>query len=56
MKGLVTAALAGSLLAAVAVPAATAGAATRGVTVTVVRSGLNAPRHLTETGGALFVA
>ena len=60
MRRIAGAVLAGSLLAAGAIPAATAEAAsagaTTGVTVTVVRGALNAPRHLTLTRAGLFVA
>ncbi len=56
MQRLAAAAFAGAVLAGVAIPAAAAQAAPGGVTVSVVRSGLNNPRHLTETGAGLFVA
>jgi hypothetical protein len=57
-------ALAGAVAAGVALPAATAGASTSATatassakpTVSVVRSGLNNPRHLTLTGDGLWVA
>jgi hypothetical protein len=56
MRRLAAAALAGAALAGMAIPATAAQAAPGGVTVTVVRSGLNAPRHLTLTGDGLWVA
>ncbi|MFY9934433.1 MAG: ScyD/ScyE family protein [Streptosporangiaceae bacterium] len=56
MQRLAAAAFAGAVLAGVAIPAAAAQAAPGGVTVSVVRSGLNNPRHLTETRAGLFVA
>ena len=56
MQRLAAAALAGAVLAGVAVPAAAAQAAPGGVTVSVVRGGLNAPRHLTLGQDGLWVA
>jgi hypothetical protein len=56
MKPIAVAALAGAVLAGVAIPAAAAEAAPGGVSVSVVRGGLNNPRHLIETGDGLFVA
>lgn len=60
MRRIAGAVLAASLLAAGAIPAASAEAASAGVrtgvTVTVVRGALNAPRHLTLTRAGLFVA
>jgi len=56
MQRFAAAALAGAVLAGVAIPAAAAVAAPGGVTVSVVRSGLNNPRHLTLTGAGLWVA
>ena len=53
MQRFAAAALAGAVLAGVAIPAAAAVAAPGGVTVSVVRSGLNNPRHLTLTGTGL---
>jgi hypothetical protein len=55
MQRFATVALAGAVAAGVAIPAAAAGASS-GPTVSVVRSGLNNPRHLTLTGGGLWVA
>lgn len=50
-------ALAGAMLAGlIALPAAAAEAAPGGVTASVVRGGLNNPRHLTITGAGLYVA
>jgi hypothetical protein len=51
----VTALAGAAVLAGVAIPAAAAGASS-GPTVSVVRSGLNNPRHLTLTGDGLWVA
>jgi hypothetical protein len=56
MRHLAAAVLAGTVLAGVAVPAAAAQTAPAGITVSVVRSGLNAPRHLTLTRDGLWVA
>jgi hypothetical protein len=61
MQRFAAAALAGGVLAGVAIPAAAAGAVTNGTTskspaVSVVRSGLDNPRHLTLTGDGLWVA
>ena len=56
MQRLAAAALAGAVLAGVAVPAAAAQTAPGGVTVSVVRGGLNAPRHLTLGQDGLWVA
>jgi len=56
MRHLAAAALAGTVLAGVAVPAAAAQTVPAGITVSVVRSGLNAPRHLTLTRDGLWVA
>jgi len=61
MKCWATAALSAAVVAGVALPAAVAGAGTTGTTtntvkVSVVRSGLNNPRHLTLTGSGLWVA
>ena len=61
MQRFAAAALAGAVAVGVAIPAAAAGAATggpksSGPTVSVVRSGLNNPRHLTLTGDGLWVA
>lgn len=44
-----------SLLAAGTIPAVTAEAASTGVTVTVVRGALNAPKHLTVTPAGLYL-
>jgi hypothetical protein len=59
MKRIAGAVLAASALAAGGIPAATAEAAsasiTTGVTVTVVRGALNAPKHLTWTPAGLYV-
>jgi len=56
MQRLAAAALAGAVLAGVAIPATAAAAAPGGVTVSVVRGHLNNPRHLTLAGGGLWVA
>ena len=56
MQRLAAAALAGAVLAGVAIPATAAAAAPGGVTVSVVRGHLNNPRHLTLAGGSLWVA
>src|SRR5690349_9461064 len=56
MRRLSAAVLAGAVLAGAAIPAAAAETAPRGVTVSVVRSGLNNPRHLTLTRDGLWVA
>jgi hypothetical protein len=56
MQRFAAAALAGAVAAGVALPAAAAGASSSGTTVSVVRSGLNNPRHLTLTGDGLWVA
>jgi hypothetical protein len=56
MKRLSAAVLAGAVLAGAAIPAAAAEAAPSGVKVSVVRSGLNNPRHLTLTRDGLWVA
>ena len=56
MRRFATSILAGAVLAGVAIPAAAAQAAPGGVKVSVVRSGLNNPRHLTLTGNGLWVA
>jgi hypothetical protein len=61
MQRFAAAALAGAVAAGVVLPAAAAGAASdhhtsKGPTVSVVRSGLNNPRHLTLTGDGLWVA
>ena len=58
MQRFAAAALAGAVAAGVAIPAAAAGASTSSgtPTVSVVRSGLNNPRHLTLTGDGLWVA
>jgi hypothetical protein len=56
MRHLAAAVLAGTVLAGVAVPAAAAQTVPAGITVSVVRSGLNAPRHLTLTRDGLWVA
>ena len=56
MQRLAAAVLAGAVLAGVAIPAAAADAAPGGVTVSVVRGGLDNPRHLTLTGAGLWVA
>jgi hypothetical protein len=56
MQRLSAAVLAGAVLAGTAIPAVAAGAAPPGVTVSVVRSGLNNPRHLTLTRDGLWVA
>lgn len=58
MQRFAAVALAGAVAAGVAIPAAAAGAATSSgkPTVSVVRSGLNNPRHLTLTGDGLWVA
>jgi hypothetical protein len=57
MRRFAAAAFAGAVLAGVAVPAVAAQAAPGGVKVSVVRSGLNAPRHLTAGQfGGLWVA
>jgi hypothetical protein len=61
MQRFASAALAAAVAAGVALPAAVAGASTGGTTsssptVSVVRSGLNNPRHLTLTGYGLWVA
>ena len=58
MQRFAAVALAGAVAAGVAIPAVAAGAATASgkPTVSVVRSGLNNPRHLTLTGEGLWVA
>lgn len=57
MRGIKTAALASSLAVSALIPAVAAQAGTIArVTVTTVRSGLNAPKHLTLTRDGLFVA
>jgi hypothetical protein len=56
MQRLVATALAGAVLAGVAIPAAAANAAPGAVKVSVVRWGLNNPRHLTLGPGGLWVA
>jgi len=56
MQRFAAAVLAGAVLAGVAVPAAAAQTAPAGITVSVVLSGLNAPRHLTLAGDGLWVA
>jgi hypothetical protein len=57
MRRFAAAVLAGAVLAGVTVPAAAAQTApVGGVTVSVVRSGLNAPRHLTLARDGLWVA
>jgi hypothetical protein len=56
MRRLAAAVLAGAVLTGVAASAAAAQTAPAGVTVSVVRSGLNAPRHLTITRDGLWVA
>lgn len=62
MKRIAAAGLAASLLTALVLPAATAsasahaGRSAHGVRITVVRGGLNAPRHLTITRAGLVVA
>ncbi len=63
MQRFAAVALAGAVAAGMALPAAAAGASTSGAatssgkpTVSVVRSGLNNPRHLTLTGDGLWVA
>jgi hypothetical protein len=58
MQRFAAVALAGAVAAGVAIPAVAAGAATSSgkPTVSVVRSGLNNPRHLTLTGDGLWVA
>jgi len=56
MQRLAAAVLAGAVLAGVAIPAAAADAAPGGVTVSVVRGGLDNPRHLTLTREGLWVA
>jgi hypothetical protein len=56
MQRLSAAVLAGAVLAGAAIPAVAAEAAPAGVTVSVVRSGLNNPRHLTLTRDGLWVA
>jgi hypothetical protein len=56
MRRLAAAALAGAVLAGIAIPASAAGAAPGGVKVSVVRSGLNAPRHLAVGQYGLWVA
>ena len=56
MRRMAAALVAGAVLAGLALPAATAEAAPGGVKVSVVRSGLNAPRHLTLGRSGLWVA
>jgi hypothetical protein len=57
MQRFAAVALAGAVAAGVAIPAVAAGASTSSKpTVSVVRSGLNNPRHLTLTGDGLWVA
>ncbi len=57
MQRFAAVALAGAVAAGVAIPAVAAGASTSSnPTVSVVRSGLNNPRHLTLTGDGLWVA
>jgi hypothetical protein len=58
MQRFAAVALAGAVAAGVAIPAAAAGASTSSgkPSVSVVRSGLNNPRHLTLTGDGLWVA
>jgi hypothetical protein len=56
MRRLSAAILAGAVLAGTAIPAVAAGAAPQSVRVSVVRSGLNNPRHLTLTRDGLWVA
>ena len=56
MQRFAAVALAGAVAAGVAIPAAAAGASSGGTTTSVVRSGLNNPRHLTLTGQGLWVA
>src|SRR5215475_2636483 len=56
MQRLAAAVLAGAVLAGVAIPAAAADAAPGRVTVSVVRGGLDNPRHLTLTREGLWVA
>ncbi len=57
MQRFAAVALAGAVAAGVALPAVAAGASTSSKpTVSVVRSGLNNPRHLTLTGDGLWVA
>jgi hypothetical protein len=56
MQRLSAVVLAGAVLAGAAIPAVAAEAAPNGVTVSVVRSGLNNPRHLTLTRDGLWVA
>jgi hypothetical protein len=56
MRRYAAAVLAGAVLAGVAAPAAGAQTAPAGITVSVVLSGLNAPRHLTIARDGLWVA
>ena len=56
MRRFATAVLAGAVLTGVAIPAAAAQAAPGGVSVSVVRGGLNNPRHLTLNRNGLWVA
>ena len=57
MQRFAAVALAGAVAAGVAIPAVAAGASTSSKPrVSVVRSGLNNPRHLTLTGDGRWVA
>lgn len=56
MRRFATAVLAGAVLVGIAIPATAVQAAPGGVTVSVVRGGLNNPRHLTLARDGLWVA